>query len=241
MNRTKLFGVSACAGLVAASGASAQLTAYDNLGPGNEFDATHGMVTRGPDASTLSPWAAFFGIPVEASGGIVEVSFPLLLNNQNNLFWFQVYQDDFGQIGPLVGEHEVFADPNIGVSTFQFDGSINLEQGTTYWIGIMPGPASHGTWHWNNFGETRSRWAWRGPDTWSFFSSTGMAGLRIMVDAAGPTCPPDLNGDGVVDADDFFLFLQLFADGDLRADFNNDGVIDADDFFEFLNAFAQGC
>ncbi|TVS07905.1 MAG: hypothetical protein EA423_02880 [Phycisphaerales bacterium] len=57
----------------------------------------------------------------------------------------------------------------------------------------------------------------------------------------GPSCPPDLNGDGVVDADDFFLFLQLFAAGDMRADFNNDGVIDADDFFAFLNAFAAGC
>ncbi|MCC5787731.1 MAG: trypsin-like peptidase domain-containing protein [Phycisphaerales bacterium] len=56
-----------------------------------------------------------------------------------------------------------------------------------------------------------------------------------------PTCPPDLNGDGVVDADDFFLFLSLFAAGDPRADFNNDGVIDADDFFAFLSAFAAGC
>ncbi len=61
------------------------------------------------------------------------------------------------------------------------------------------------------------------------------------VDLTGSPCPPDLNGDGVVDADDFFLFLQLFASGDSRADFNNDGVIDADDFFAFLNAFAQGC
>ncbi|MCC5786474.1 MAG: hypothetical protein JJU33_07225 [Phycisphaerales bacterium] len=63
-----------------------------------------------------------------------------------------------------------------------------------------------------------------------------------LLDLGGaPTCPPDLNGDGVVDADDFFLFLQLFADGDPRADFNNDGVIDADDFFAFLAAFAAGC
>ncbi len=54
-------------------------------------------------------------------------------------------------------------------------------------------------------------------------------------------CIADLNADGVVDADDFFLFLQLFADADPRADFNNDGVIDADDFFAFLAAFAQGC
>ncbi|MCC5786974.1 MAG: hypothetical protein JJU33_09770 [Phycisphaerales bacterium] len=56
-----------------------------------------------------------------------------------------------------------------------------------------------------------------------------------------PGCPPDINGDGVVDADDFFEFLSLFAAGDLRADFNNDGVIDADDFFAFLAAFAAGC
>ncbi|MCC5787625.1 MAG: trypsin-like peptidase domain-containing protein, partial [Phycisphaerales bacterium] len=56
-----------------------------------------------------------------------------------------------------------------------------------------------------------------------------------------PTCPPDMNGDGVVDADDFFLFLSFFASGDPRADFNNDGVIDADDFFAFLSAFAAGC
>ncbi len=59
--------------------------------------------------------------------------------------------------------------------------------------------------------------------------------------AEGEFCIVDLNGDGVVDADDFFLFLQLFAAGDSRADFNNDGIIDADDFFAFLSAFAAGC
>ncbi len=65
--------------------------------------------------------------------------------------------------------------------------------------------------------------------------------LIYAADSAGGTCRPDLNGDGVVDADDFFEFLSLFAAGDLRADFNNDGVIDADDFFLFLNEFAAGC
>ncbi|MCC5786479.1 MAG: hypothetical protein JJU33_07250 [Phycisphaerales bacterium] len=59
--------------------------------------------------------------------------------------------------------------------------------------------------------------------------------------ACPPACLPDINGDGVVDADDFFEFLSLFAAGDLRADFNNDGVIDADDFFKFLALFAAGC
>ncbi|MCC5786026.1 MAG: dockerin type I repeat-containing protein [Phycisphaerales bacterium] len=54
-------------------------------------------------------------------------------------------------------------------------------------------------------------------------------------------CRPDLNNDGVVDADDFFLFLQWFADADPRADINGDGVIDAADFYEYLDLFAQGC
>lgn len=65
--------------------------------------------------------------------------------------------------------------------------------------------------------------------------------IREFVCEGAASCPPDLNGDGVVDADDFFLFLQLFAAGDQRADFNSDGVIDADDFFAFLTAFAEGC
>ncbi|MCC5786032.1 MAG: dockerin type I repeat-containing protein [Phycisphaerales bacterium] len=64
-------------------------------------------------------------------------------------------------------------------------------------------------------------------------------GMFVM--NAAPACPADLNNNGVVDADDFFLFLQWFADGDPRADINGDGVIDADDFFEYLTLFAQGC
>ncbi len=60
------------------------------------------------------------------------------------------------------------------------------------------------------------------------------------VDCFAP-CAADLNGDGVADADDFFLFLQLFADGDPIADINADGVIDADDFFAYLALFAAGC
>lgn len=64
---------------------------------------------------------------------------------------------------------------------------------------------------------------------------------ELFIEVADVSCVADLNGDGVVDADDFFLFLQLFAAGDLQADINQDGLIDADDFFAYLNLFAQGC
>lgn len=66
-------------------------------------------------------------------------------------------------------------------------------------------------------------------------------GTRGLFSVFIPECRADMNRDGVVDADDFFLYLQLFAAGDPRADINDDGVINADDFFEYLDLFAAGC
>ncbi len=57
----------------------------------------------------------------------------------------------------------------------------------------------------------------------------------------GPGCPGDIDGDGDVDAEDFFGYLDLFASGHERADIDEDGDIDADDFFAYLDLFAQGC
>ncbi len=75
------------------------------------------------------------------------------------------------------------------------------------------------------------------------FAANFQGGSRgmLLADIPDPGCPADLNNDGIIDADDFFLFLQFFADADPRADINNDGVIDADDFFAYLDLFAQGC
>ncbi|TVS08534.1 MAG: hypothetical protein EA423_01230, partial [Phycisphaerales bacterium] len=71
--------------------------------------------------------------------------------------------------------------------------------------------------------------------TWNSFE------LRVHGTDPAEACRADINGDGVLDADDFFAFLGLFGSGDAAADFNGDGVIDADDFFAFLAAFAAGC
>ncbi len=66
-------------------------------------------------------------------------------------------------------------------------------------------------------------------------------------------CLADIDEDGELDADDFFGYLDLFANGDSRADLTGsgdpddpqygvpDGEIDADDFFFFLDAFSLGC
>ncbi len=80
-----------------------------------------------------------------------------------------------------------------------------------------------------------------------------------------PLCAADLTGDsnpgspsygvpdGVVDADDFFFYIDLFQNRDPRADLTGsadprdpsygvcNGVIDANDFFYYLGLFAEGC
>ncbi len=58
---------------------------------------------------------------------------------------------------------------------------------------------------------------------------------------AGPSCPADIDGDGDLDAEDFFAYLDLFASGDDGADIDGDGDIDAEDFFAYLDLFAAGC
>ncbi|MCC5787041.1 MAG: dockerin type I repeat-containing protein [Phycisphaerales bacterium] len=136
---------------------------------------------------------------------------------------------------------------------FTFDGeyefttssNIVLEAGESYWIHVRPIALATG-----------ERFGWDGtsPSTmpsgpaasaigfnFNGNSSSFFNRLEVRGSPGGPVCVPDLNGDGVVDADDFFLFLQLFAAGDTRADMNGDGIIDADDFFMFLNLFAAGC
>ncbi|MFT5424345.1 MAG: hypothetical protein ACI89L_002140 [Phycisphaerales bacterium] len=55
------------------------------------------------------------------------------------------------------------------------------------------------------------------------------------------TCPPDLNGDGVVDNGDIGAFVAAFLAGNLAAEFNDDGILDNGDISTFITAFLAGC
>ena len=62
----------------------------------------------------------------------------------------------------------------------------------------------------------------------------------LFLDGASK-CPADIDADGDIDAEDFFAYLDLFADGDDRADIDGDGDIDGDDFIGYLDLFVSGC
>lgn len=50
---------------------------------------------------------------------------------------------------------------------------------------------------------------------------------------------PDLNGNGMVDPQDFQTFLNWFHDGDMRADWNGDGKLNVLDYAAFQNSAAN--
>ncbi len=75
-------------------------------------------------------------------------------------------------------------------------------------------------------------------------STVAMSDLAkaILDDFEGFVHGGDLDGDGDADADDFFAYLDAFADGILDVcDIDGDGDCDARDFFGYLDLFAQGC
>lgn len=90
-----------------------------------------------------------------------------------------------------------------------------------------------------------------------FFENSGDAGLiarygyttsNLQVIPASawfygeaPSCPPDLNDDGLLDFFDVSSFLSAFAGGDLLADWLPDGRLDFFDVQAFLGDYAAGC
>ncbi len=67
----------------------------------------------------------------------------------------------------------------------------------------------------------------------------GRGAWRVHLDRGG--CVADLTGDGRVDTNDFFRFLDYYQAQDPRADFTGEGAIDTNDFFAFLAAYEPGC
>ena len=57
----------------------------------------------------------------------------------------------------------------------------------------------------------------------------------------GPACRADFNKDGAVTSQDFFDYLNAWAERSIFADWDYDGVVNTIDFLAFLNDYARGC
>lgn len=54
-------------------------------------------------------------------------------------------------------------------------------------------------------------------------------------------CPPDVDGNGVLNLDDIAGFAEAYLASDLAADLTGDGVLNLDDVAAFADAFLGGC
>jgi hypothetical protein len=70
-------------------------------------------------------------------------------------------------------------------------------------------------------------------------TTTGSA--TIIANGTAPSCPADLNGDGVLNFFDISAFLAAFTAMDPAADFTNDGLFNFFDVSAFLAQFTDGC
>jgi subtilisin family serine protease len=88
-----------------------------------------------------------------------------------------------------------------------------------------------------------------------FWENFGGAGLIVSIAGGGldkqavpaelfvhgAECPPDLNGDSLLDFFDFLAFLNLFDAENPGADWDGNGVFDFFDFLAYVNSFNDGC
>ena len=242
---------------------TAQANEFYRQDPTNGFAGLSSQDARNPGGlGWFSEVADNF--PAESGWSIGQVDFwggyasPPGDEGNTEGFTIRFYTDDAGSPGTLVFEQDVM----------QFSREQYYQGGPSNWAGYAYSvdldppfvvPSTEEMWVSvvailpRGGGVDEPQWGWiaaassaNPPFAHQWFFAPGdfsekSNDVSFVLSEGGPTCTADINGDGVVDADDFFDFLGLFADGDTAADINGDGVIDADDFFDYLGLFAAGC
>lgn len=56
-----------------------------------------------------------------------------------------------------------------------------------------------------------------------------------------PDCPPDIDGNGILNLDDLDAFITAFFGGDLGVDLDGNGTLNLDDLDLFVTLFSAGC
>jgi hypothetical protein len=80
--------------------------------------------------------------------------------------------------------------------------------------------------------------------TWMATDGCANSALAVQViTVVLPPCPEDINGDGIVDIQDFIQLNSAFGSScdDCPEDINRDGVVDITDFIQFNSAYGELC
>jgi hypothetical protein len=239
-----------------ASAASAQLW---DTGP---WDGVDGRASDTTD-DHVRPWtrAADDVILAEGTGdpyAIAEISGRMLAVNYVDAI-AEIYEDAGGmpadeptwvlaETGREVLDTGVFG--LYDLVNFTFDGAgLELAPGT-YWVSIScnvigsgsnAGYAFFGTAGNGELLGSEGYWRVEGFDWEPSLTAMGFStdfSFTVIGEQTNP-CPPDWNGDTVLNSSDFIAFLNDFTGG--NADYNGDTITNSSDFIAFLNDFTAGC
>jgi len=177
----------------------------------------------------------------------------------NGLNWIDAEAAAVVLGGHLTSINDADENEFVRANVLRFDGADRRG-----WIGFTD-QASEGTFAWsdgtpaaftswsggepNNTGGTENYAEMFGNGFWNdtvLFPPAGNTFALVEIPGGTTTtCLADVNGDLVIDGNDFVAFINSFGIGDPAvdavADVNLDGVIDGNDFVAFINAFAAGC
>jgi hypothetical protein len=178
-------------------------------------------------------------------------------------FTIRFYTDNGGHPGTRVFEQDVteftrtqyYVTPPLpptfpnGLAGYHYELDLSppfvISSSAQYWISVVAildrgGGANEPQWGWIQTAGVNPPSA----EQWFFspgnFAPVGVDTAFVLAQSAAG-CRADINGDGLVNVQDFLGFLQLFAAADPRADFDDSGAVNVSDFLAFLQAFAAGC
>ena len=235
--------------LLAGSLAHADVTAYNNLGPGDSYSG-NGWIVYGP--LTSPPWTHAFQFTAAASGPITRILVPIQHLSGGSQFRFELYSDtgstpdaSLGIIGIATG-FDNSSPPLPPPVELPAANTIPITSGTTYWLVAFGVGDVQGTWHANNQSITGLR-AYRFSDPPWTTGTVEIGAFRIEVAGGDEACYANCDQSTaapILNANDFQCFLNTYAAGDSAA--NCDGstanpILNANDFQCFLNKFAAGC
>lgn len=242
-----------------AAPAAAQMIAFDNFGPGNEYNTGSGYFVRGPfHASTAPDWTQGWLFESQATGGITELYLPLVHTGATNEFRIQFHENDGQTPGALVGQFEgIMGGTNAErFVTIEGDASILLTAGQQYWIILYAINDGSGTWYQNNQGVSLLRCLSRNQGVSWTYGTTNAPVFRLTVDDVTPVCYANCDASTtppVLNVDDFTCFINEFASAQslpyeqqlvhyANCDSSTTApVLNVEDFTCFINAFAAGC
>jgi hypothetical protein len=219
--------------------------AFNNLSPGDLYDANTGFLVGGPTTIVHA-----FQFVSGATGNINKVVLPMqYFSGVQNEFNIEVFSDSGGVPGNNLGvlgringvQFGMPAPPPVQLVP---SGTVSLTSGATYWLIARAIGDSFGSWHVNDHGEQGLRATQSGGSQIWMTSTNTRGAFRIEVAGA---CYPNCDASTVapvLNVGDFTCFLQKYAAGDPYA--NCDGstvqpVLNVGDFTCFLQKYAAGC